>query len=615
MTSFVATVEKNATWLVFLWGGLFLALTVPLIPDPFPVSHVAVDSSGSIRLDGRNLIVSEPGASFLNAAAFIEGHFSIELAVAAARPDEQGPARIAAYSLSPAFQNWMIGQQRDALVVRHRNRQASFSGVFQTRDRQHLTLVLGESGVSLFRSGRIAGTQPWRRRLQSWDDGSRFTLGNEITNNPRTERINASAARDFGDAEATHLPENAAEWRKFDAIIIGDVPPASIDEATWETIRECVAERGSMLVVIAGQRYMPHAFDNEVIADLLPITYQTGGVTENPEQFRVELTSAGSSNVILQQSLSRSLNKQIWGSIPAMPWRFKSDDVKEGAEVLAYGIPDSDLGTLDLNFTGDPTDVEAALEKLANRKEYEDDNALLVTQRFGLGRVVMLNFDSTWRFRYGVGDTYHHRFWGQMMRFGCGENLRSGGEYVRLGTDQLSYTPNAPVKVVAKVLDRNREPVTGGSVYVRLYEGEEQVQRRQLSYREGSNGIFEGELESIPKEGQYRLELEGGPVDRAMNDSGLDKVDTELIVVNTRSAIELSELTADHDFMAQTAQLAGGAVSAIDDAESLLSFFGAAKEVLKERHDTKLWDKLPLLLLFVGLVTAEWILRRRAGLA
>ncbi|MFT5465228.1 MAG: hypothetical protein ACI8UO_000316, partial [Verrucomicrobiales bacterium] len=240
---------------------------------------------------------------------------------------------------------------------------------------------------------------------------------------------------------------------------------------------------------------------------------------------------------------------------------------------------------------------------------------LLITQRFGLGRVVMLNFDGTWRFRYGVGDTYHHKFWGQMMRWGCGENLRSGGEFVRLGTDQLSYTPNSPVKVVARVLDTNREPVTGGTVHVRLFDGDRQVQRRQLSYREGSNGVFEGELDPISDEGQYRLELEGPPVKRAMNESGLDSVSTELIVVNTRSAIELSELTADHDFMAQTAQLARGAVAAVDDASSLVSLFGAAKEVLKERRDTRLWDNLLLLLLFIGLVTTEWILRRRSGLA
>ena len=92
-------------------------------------------------------------------------------------------------------------------------------------------------------------------------------------------------------------------------------------------------------------------------------------------------------------------------------------------------------------------------------------------------------------------------------------------------------------------------------------------------------------------------------------------METELLVVTTKSAVELSELTADHDFLAQTAQLSGGAVTSLDDAESVLNYFGAAKETIKERDDLQLWDKWPLLLLFVGLVTSEWILRRRGGLA
>ncbi|MEM1293952.1 MAG: hypothetical protein AAGH89_01215 [Verrucomicrobiota bacterium] len=439
----------------------------------------------------------------------------------------------------------------------------------------------------------------------------------EIHGRDRNLRVEASAARKFGDAEATHLPSDDNEWRKFDAIILGDVPPAAFSPARWKVLRECVSERGCMLVCVAGPRYMPHGYNNNDFADLLPVQYTPGvsGMDDSAESFRLEPTSVGFSNPILQQSLSRSVNRQIWGSIPPMAWRFRNERVKEGAEILAYAVPEGGTASKDLAFSGDPGDVEAALEQLANQKEFEEDNALLVTQRFGLGRVVMLNFDSTWRFRYGVGDTYHHKFWGQMMRWGTGENLRSGGEYVRLGTDQLSYTPNAPVTVTAKVLDRNLEPITGGSVNVSLFKGNTRLQRRQMTYREGSNGIFETELEPISEEGSYKLILDGGPVKRARNESGLDIVQTELLVVNSKSAIELAELTADHDFLAQTAQLSGGAMASIDNAESLLSYFGAAKEVIKERNDIKLWDKWPLLLLFVGFVTTEWILRRRGGLA
>jgi len=440
----------------------------------------------------------------------------------------------------------------------------------------------------------------------------------EITGIPEGPPVYASAGRKFGDAEATHLPQNEDEWRKFDAIILGDVSPAAMDADTWRIVRQCVATRGSLLIFIAGPRYLPHAYDNGDLQELMPIVYdpaQSPVFEGQGDAYRLELTAAGSGSMILQQSLSRSTNNQIWGSIPAMSWRFSPDDVKTGAEILAYAVPQGQRIDTDLGFTGDPGDVQSALDKLANQKEYERENALVVTQRFGRGRVVMLNFDSTWRFRYGVGDTYHHKFWGQMLRWGTGENLRSGGEFVRLGTDRLSYSPNQPIQVTAKVLDRNRQPITGGAVSVSLYKGTERLQRRPMTYREGSNGIFEGNLDPLSEPGDYRLVLEGDSVDRARNESGLDSVETELIVSNTRAAAEYAELTADHDYLAQTAQLTGGAMASIDDAHSLINYFGAAREVLKERDDLKLWDKWPLILLFAGLVTTEWVLRRQGGLA
>lgn len=182
MSSLIRIIQNNATWLLLLQLALFLAATVPpVVPDPLPHSQILVDSQGRVRLRGRNLVVSLPGLSPLNARVFREGRFSIELAVATYRLDAFGPARIAAYSLDTDSQNWIIGQRRDELVVRHRDREASFPGLFENDDPQHLVAVLGESGVTLFRSGRFSSTQPWSRRLLSWQTQSRFTLGNEVT--------------------------------------------------------------------------------------------------------------------------------------------------------------------------------------------------------------------------------------------------------------------------------------------------------------------------------------------------------------------------------------------------------------------------------------------------
>lgn len=439
-----------------------------------------------------------------------------------------------------------------------------------------------------------------------------------IAGSPPTARIPASASRPFGQAEATALPVNEAEWRKFDAVIFGDLPPAALDSSTWRVLRDCVSQRGTLLVFVAGPRYLPHAYTNDTARDLFPIHYLPSSSTvTTPDQYRLELTAAGEASPLLQQSLSHTLNRQIWGSIPNLSWRVKPDSIKPGAEVLAYARPvaaEAGPGTQATGFAGSPAEVEAALERLTHQKEFEQDNALLTTMRYGIGHVVMLTFDSTWRFRYGVGDTYHHRFWGQLLRWGTGTNLRSGGDFARLGTDQLSYSPRAPIRITAKILGREREPFTGSGVSVALYRGAQRLQHRPLTYQPGSNGIFEGELAPLAVEGNYRLVLEGEPAQKAAKLSGLESVETELRVLTTHDSLELSELTGDPDFLAATASLTRGTLAPLANPHAVLPAFGAPKETLQERHDYHLWDTFPLLLLFLGLLTLEWLVRRGAGL-
>ena len=78
--------------------------------------------------------------------------------------------------------------------------------------------------------------------------------------------------------------------------------------------------------------------------------------------------------------------------------------------------------------------------------------------------------------------------------------------------------------------------------------------------------------------------------------------------------VELAELTADHDFLTHATQLSNGGMANITDASSLINFFGSPKETLTERRNITLWDKWPLLVAFLGLFSAEWVFRRRAGL-
>lgn len=438
-----------------------------------------------------------------------------------------------------------------------------------------------------------------------------------IHRGPNPPPVHASASRPFGEAEATRLPENPAEWQRFDVIILGDIAPSALSARDLAAIEEAVTQRGALLVCVAGPRHMPHGFEAPILRDLLPISYTPDTETrlEAPDPaFRVELSAAGRDHPVTSQSTSRALNDEIWASFPPMRWRLSGAHLKETAEVLAFA---QTLGTAtEAAPDGSPGSVEAAIAQLSRRKEIEAENAVISTVRAGLGKVLLLHFDQTWRFRYGVGDTYHHRFWGQVTRWGAGPNLRSGNDFVRLGTDRLSYTPGDPIEVTAKLLDAERHPVTDAKVDVEVWKDGERLRSQSLRYRTDSSGLYETSLGGLDEEGEYRIKLVGGDVEAglAAEPGGPTEVAGELLVVTTRNPVELAELTADRDFLNRATSLTGGRLAEVDDLASLVESFGAPKEILKERRNITLWDKWPLLLAFFGFLTTEWILRRRSGL-
>lgn len=440
-----------------------------------------------------------------------------------------------------------------------------------------------------------------------------------LPRSPRPPTSYASASRPFGDSEATQLPQNAEEWRRFDVILLGDIPPEALSPRDLAAIEEAVTKRGSLLVCIAGPRAMPHAHDNRVFQNLLPVTYEPSDNARlvSPEPaYRLQLTAIGREHPVTSQSSSRALNEEIWSAFPPMNWRFGGAQLKDTAEVLAYALP---LGqALPQGGSGFPAEasVEAAIQQLARQRELESENAVISSIRAGLGKVLLLHFDQTWRFRYGVGDVHHHRFWGQIMRWGAGPSLRSGNDFVRLGTDRLSYASEDPVTVTAKVLDPQRTPLLKAKVEVEVWKDGQRLRRQRLDYLADSPGLYETQLEGLKEEGEYQLKLVGDPVDEAVaaSSEGPQKIETELLVASSRHPVELAELTADRDFLNRATNQTGGRLVELPDLPLLLDSFGAPKERLRENRNVPLWDKWPLLLLFFTLLTTEWGLRRKSGL-
>jgi hypothetical protein len=93
---------------------------------------------------------------------------------------------------------------------------------------------------------------------------------------------------------------------------------------------------------------------------------------------------------------------------------------------------------------------------------------LLVTRTYGAGKVLFMGTDGAWRWRKGVEDKYHYRFWGQVVRWMAYQRNMAKGETMR-----LYYSPDRPqldgtLTLNANVMDQRGEPVQKGDVTARI---------------------------------------------------------------------------------------------------------------------------------------------------
>lgn len=522
-----------------------------------------------------------------------------------------------------------------------------------TKDRVHVLLIEGRPRWEFRYIKNLFADRDKSVKLQ-------YVLMNPDNVAGRTDRpeVFASVTAEDGQVEATRLPRTEADWLKFDVVILGDVDPAAVTDEHRAILDKFVTSRGGTLVAIAGQYHQPHAYHGTKLADLLPVTFpsekeliaahtrRSGKDEKNPDPrespinagvrspetiFRMALTQEGLNSVVMSQAVATEENRQAWEAVPELYWRYPITEAKEAATVLAYARPGVRKGDHP-EFDDEPWNRpapgradrkasattsmarlgEAREKELQRRLAFEREHALIVQQQVAMGRVLFLGFDRTWRFRYRIGDTVHHKFWGQVIRWATADKLSGGTAHVKIGTDRTRYRPGHDVVVRAKLVDEEFNPLQSDDVHAVVYREDEAVLRRKLTPREGSVGLYEGDLGELPG-GSYRVELEADVARPLLAKKGLKTVSTQFSVDPAVPA-EQMELGATRELPSQLAALSGGAVYDVADARELIGRLGEPSEVYEDHQQIVLWDSWGLLVGVVLLTGAEWITRKKVGL-
>src|SRR5207248_3912880 len=127
---------------------------------------------------------------------------------------------------------------------------------------------------------------------------------------------------------------------------------------------------------------------------------------------------------------------------------------------------------------------------------------LLLIQPEGEGTALLSLVDSTWRWRYRLGDTFFYRFWGQVLRTLTPHELPGDNRLVRLTVDRESYRPGEPVVLRARLLTPTYHPYQTASVPVALTRDD--GTRTEISLRPltGSPGVYTLDW-TPPRPGKY----------------------------------------------------------------------------------------------------------------
>ncbi len=381
-----------------------------------------------------------------------------------------------------------------------------------------------------------------------------------------------------GNVPIYRFPQDEKSLFEFDILILGDVPRAHFTELQLRNIRRFVEDKGSSLVVIAGERHMPWEYRATPLEPIFPTELPSfPEQVKTAEPFQWELTPEGRQDPLLRLDDDPAVNARIWRELPGMYWGAGVPRARPGATVLV---------------------VNSA------RSNSYGKRVVLAVQPFGAGRCLISLTDSTWRWRWRVGDRYFYRYWGQMIRAMTPQETPGGNRYAQINADRAEYLLGDRVALNARLLDAFYRPVKAKQVTAVLRDENGVETPITLNASPVSPGLFSADFlaERVGKM-QVSLASPANPAAPA----------TASFLVQSVS-LEQQQPELNETLLKRLAAAGGGGYYLPDETRRWLETLKAEDVVIRSESETELWDAPILLLLFVVPLSLEWLIRKRTGL-
>ncbi|HUJ60125.1 MAG TPA: glutamine amidotransferase [Kofleriaceae bacterium] len=355
-----------------------------------------------------------------------------------------------------------------------------------------------------------------------------------------------------------------------------------------ENIRSYVEGGGGLAMLGGAQSFTSGGYYGTPVAAALPVElygpFDSGPVLDFGK-FQPQLTDAGAMHPVTSLRYAADDNLAAWKQLPQL----------EGVNLVAGAKPDATVLA-----------VHPKLKTKAGKPM-----PVIVAGDYGKGRSLAVMTDTLWRWgfvaaaRPGDDGRQYTKLWENAMRWLIQDpDLRN----LHVDSDAVEYVPGAPVRIAVRLLGRDYQPLAGGMVTLELRRGADParaqpVQTTKLKVSDDGTAVWEpGGL--VP--GVYRAfghaTIAGRQVDA-----------TDIFLVRDNGT-ELDRPVGDRDTLEAIADATGGrALGPVDDLPESLAFDPPRVVRVDRRTDVELWSRPGLLVLVVGLLGLEWLLRQRSG--
>ena len=416
-------------------------------------------------------------------------------------------------------------------------------------------------------------------------------------------------------SETPRFPETLAELSKYDVLILGDLGAEHLTETQQRAIVDFVEMQGKPVIFLPSRNMLGvNGLGNTELAQLLPIDIPKNGCRIEDTEFTAQLTQSGAFHPMLQLADTQMAVSNRQSAKESLGTTTKTSLLTADSRHLIANMPALSRSFSGFRLRGGATAL------MENGKGMP----ILILQRAGLGKSLMVAAEGFWNWGFGVKtfkDTRYHaiypRFWAQVLRWMA---TNTDDKNVYLTTDAATYAIGDTVKVTAYLYSETYQPQAGATVQIEVVPPNGPPFQLQINAATESTNEMLSQPDTIANmsnlyTAQFVLLQNGKYRIRATGRSGNLKLGEDQIDIYAHPQLaELENPQLNEDLLKQLAGQTDGAYFTMADAESLPENIANVQNPIFVDAERELWAHPLIFITVLGLLGTEWFLRKRVGL-